>query len=53
MKLKMKKVIFFRWKDSEQRERERERERKKERKKEPKRRDTLESEDGTSREKKK
>ena len=51
MKLKMKKVIFFRWKDSEQRERERER--KKERKKEPKRRDTLESEDGTSREKKK
>ena len=51
MKLKMKKVIFLRWKDSEERERERERE--KERKKEPKRRDTLESEDGTSREKKK
>ena len=49
MKLKMKKVIFLRWKDSEERERERERERKKE----PKRRDTLESEDGTSREKKK
>ena len=45
MKLKMKKVIFLRWKDSEERERER--------KKEPKRRDTLESEDGTSREKKK
>ena len=47
MKLKMKKVIFLRWKDSEERERERERE------KEQKRRDTLESEDGTSREKKK
>ena len=31
MKLKMKKVIFLRWKDSEERERERERERKNQR----------------------
>ena len=30
MKLKMKKVIFLRWKDSEEREREREKERTKE-----------------------